>query len=139
MFEGITHELTGSDSVLSRTVSAYLAEGVVAQRLGALQDQYSDADTGSYPFYRTHRFGTSIVLRSTDKAQLDQPAEAYMQIVRKLGKEPKTRNTEGRCNKSNWLYACPIPSICVYWAITQTMLTLKSRIHCYPPSKPSLP
>ena len=88
MFEGITHELTGSNPVLSRTVSAYLAEGVVARGLGALQAQYPDVEIGSYPFYQINRFGTSIVLRSTDKARLDQATEAYKQIVRELGEEP---------------------------------------------------
>jgi len=88
MFEGITHELTGSNPLHSRTVSAYLAEGVVAQRLGALQAQYPDVEIGSYPFYQINRFGISIVLRCTDKARLDQAAEAYKQIVRELGEEP---------------------------------------------------
>lgn len=88
MFEGITHELTGSDPVHSRTISAYLAEGVVAQRLGALQAQYPDVEIGSYPFYQLKRFGTSIVLRSTDKERLDQAAEAYKQIVCELGETP---------------------------------------------------
>jgi len=88
MFEGITHELTGSNPVLSRTISAHLAEGVVAQRLCALQAQYPDVEIGSYPFYQIKRFGTSIVFRCTDKARLDQAAEAYKHIVRELGEEP---------------------------------------------------
>ena len=88
MFEGIRHELVGGAPVLSRAIASFLPEGTVAGPLGDLQHRYPEVEIGSYPFYRMRKFGTSIVLRGTDSAQLDQAAAEYRQIVRNLGEEP---------------------------------------------------
>ncbi len=88
MFEGVTHELVGGDRLLSRTVSSPMPEGQLAEPLGALQLEYPDVDLGSYPFFRSGRSGTSIVLRSTDRARLDMAAEEMKKIMRAYGVEP---------------------------------------------------
>lgn len=88
MFESIVHELDGGDPVLSNTVAALLAEGVLATPLRRLQGQYSDVDIGSYPFYRRNQFGTSVVLRARDPHQLREATEAYRAVIRELGVEP---------------------------------------------------
>jgi len=71
MFTGFRHELRGGAKMLSKTLSAYITEGVIAERLGAIQEECPDVEIGSYPFMRQHRFGTSLVTRSTDAAKLD--------------------------------------------------------------------
>ena len=88
MFEEIAHELEGGRPAASVTVSCFLGEGTVADRLRALQDDWPNVEIGSYPFYRRNRYGTSIVLRSRDPEALSAAADGFRTIVRELGSEP---------------------------------------------------
>ena len=93
MFEGLRDRLVGGEVVRTRTISAPLAEGVIAGGLGLLQERYSEIDIGSYPYYRVGRFGLSIVLRSTDEARLEAAAEEVEALIRELGAEPVEEQT----------------------------------------------
>ncbi len=88
MFEGVKHRLTGGAPVLSRTVSAHLAEGQLAGGLAGLQERFPGVEVGSYPFFRQGRFGVSIVLRGTEADALDRATEALRDLIRELGGEP---------------------------------------------------
>lgn len=88
MFESCRHQIAGGTPLLSRTISSELPEGRLAEPLGALQARHPDVDLGSYPFYRGQRFGTSIVLRATDAALLDEVAEALKAAMVALGGTP---------------------------------------------------
>jgi molybdenum cofactor synthesis domain-containing protein len=70
MFEGLRHQLVGGDPLRARSLTVFLPEGYVAKDLGALQDRYPDVEIGSYPFTREGRFGTRLVLRTTDPQEL---------------------------------------------------------------------
>jgi molybdenum cofactor synthesis domain-containing protein len=72
MFAGIKHELKGGAKILSRSIAAYVTEGVLAEQLTAIQNTTGDIDIGSYPFMRQNKLGTSLVVRGTDQAQLDK-------------------------------------------------------------------
>jgi molybdenum cofactor synthesis domain-containing protein len=88
MFDGARGSLKGGAPVLSVTVSTYLGEGTIAKPLGALQAEFEDLDLGSYPFFRAGRFGTSLVVRGTDRARLETVAERLRTVIRSLGDEP---------------------------------------------------
>ena len=88
MVDTLRNRLVGGPPIQSRTVSVYLAEGVIADGFAALQKQYPAIDMGSYPFYRAGRFGTSLVLRGTETASLDRAAAELTALVRALGAEP---------------------------------------------------
>jgi molybdenum cofactor synthesis domain-containing protein len=88
MLESLRHRITGGDPVLSRSIGANLAEGQLAGPLGDLQNRYPEIDIGSYPFYRTSKFGVSVVLRCTDRDRLDTAAEELKSIISGLGAEP---------------------------------------------------
>jgi molybdenum cofactor synthesis domain-containing protein len=88
MFEGIRHGLAGGQTMLSRTIAAYLGEGVIATDLGELQARYEDLEIGSYPFVRKGRFGASFVIRGTDANRIAACAEELEAIIRRLGAEP---------------------------------------------------
>jgi molybdenum cofactor synthesis domain-containing protein len=88
MTDTLRNRLVGGPPIQSRTVSVYLAEGVIADGFAALQKQYPAIDMGSYPFYRAGRFGTSLVLRGTEAASLDRAAAELTALVRSLGAEP---------------------------------------------------
>jgi len=88
MLEGLRHKLVGGAPVLSRSVRAFLPEGVVAEGLGKIQARFAEIDIGSYPFFRKGRFGTSLVLRGTDEAELERARGEVEALVRSLGETP---------------------------------------------------
>jgi molybdopterin-biosynthesis enzyme MoeA-like protein len=88
MFDGLKARLVGGTPVLSRTVSAFVGEGVIAAGLGALQKRYADLDIGSYPFYRQGRYGASFVLRGTEHARIDGAAAELRTLIVSLGADP---------------------------------------------------
>ena len=88
MFDGIKHELVGSQPMVSRSVSVTLGESVIAAGLAALQERYPDIDIGSYPAMRQRQFGVSVVLRGPDPARLDQAVAELKTVLRDLGGEP---------------------------------------------------
>ncbi len=88
MFEGLKHRLVGGAPVLSRTVSAHVGEGTIAEGLGALQQRHADLEIGSYPYYRQGRYGASFVLRGTEPARIEAAAEELRALIRALGAEP---------------------------------------------------
>ena len=88
MFDDVRGRLRGGPPLLSRTVSTYLGEGTIAKPLGELQERFSELDIGSYPFFRGGRFGTSLVIRGIDAAQIDAAAEGLHETIRSLGDTP---------------------------------------------------
>ena len=88
MFDGLKHRLRGGAPVLSKTVTAFIPESVVAPPLGELQNNRPDVEIGSYPFFRDGRLGTSLVARSPDGKALEEVAEAIRELIRDLGGEP---------------------------------------------------
>ena len=89
MFDGITDRLTGGEVVASMTITAFIPEGDLAAPLGRLQDDFPMVEMGSYPFFRTGRLGSALVLRSTDADKLQAAAEGVWVIIRDLGGEPQ--------------------------------------------------
>lgn len=88
MFDGVKHGLAGGAPMLSRPVSAFIGEGVIAPELGALQARYPALEIGSYPFFRGGRFGATFVLRGTDPSVIEAAARELAGIIRGLGAEP---------------------------------------------------
>lgn len=88
MFASIEHELVGGDPLLSRAVSAYLPEGIIAQPLEKIEKDFPGIEAGSYPFQRDGRFGSSLVLRSTDEALLAKATDALKAVIIELGGDP---------------------------------------------------
>lgn len=89
MLDTLKNRLVGGAPVLSRTVRAALPESRVADGLGEIQDRHRQMDIGSYPFFSGGRYGTSLVLRGTDSAELDTAADEVATLVRGFGVEPE--------------------------------------------------
>ncbi|MBC7636231.1 MAG: competence/damage-inducible protein A [Acetobacteraceae bacterium] len=69
MFAVLAPTLKGGKPIISRAVYALrLAEGAIADGLGAIQDRYPGLDLGSYPYYRPSGNGVAIVAKGTDVA-----------------------------------------------------------------------
>ena len=75
MLDELAADLVGGEPVKSVTVTTNLGEGVVAEGLEVIQNDYPDMDIGSYPFFRSGVFGTSLVMRSTSEDDLESAAE----------------------------------------------------------------
>jgi molybdenum cofactor synthesis domain-containing protein len=84
MFDSIKHQLRGGASMHSKTVSAFITEGTIAERLGAIQSRHPDVEIGSYPFVRDGKLGTSLVSRATDLAALNAAHDEIRRLLLQL-------------------------------------------------------
>lgn len=89
MVDALELRLAGGTPVRSRGVVAQLSEGAVAAALTEIQERFPDTDIGSYPFYRSGRFGTTLVVRSTDEARIAAAVEEIKAMIRGMGAEPE--------------------------------------------------
>ena len=88
MLESLGPELTGGAKMLSVTVAGHVTEGQIADRLGEIEKTHASVKVGSYPFYKGSRYGVSMVLRSTNKADLEAAAAEVSELITSLGAEP---------------------------------------------------
>ncbi len=89
MLSTLAGQLDGGHKVLSCSVTAYLGESQIATELGYLQNQFPDVDIGSYPFTRNGRYGTSIVIRSTNTDLLDTVLQEACKLIERSGGSPE--------------------------------------------------
>ena len=78
MVEGLKNKIAGGKKILSQTISVETVESEIANSLEDVQNQFKNVEIGSYPFFRLGKIGVSIVIRSTEKNQID---DCYKQIV----------------------------------------------------------
>lgn len=89
MLSSLEGKLRSGPVVRSRAIRAYLGESQIASELGEIQVRHSNLDIGSYPFYREDRYGTTLVIRGTDPAEIETAAAEVMQAVRNRGEQPE--------------------------------------------------
>jgi molybdenum cofactor synthesis domain-containing protein len=95
IFEELKHRLVGGAKMFSRSISCHLGEGTLAKELGELQIRYPDVEIGSYPYFRRGDFGVTLVVRGTEKVQLDGATEELCVLIRALGGDPQEGLSEG--------------------------------------------
>jgi len=64
--------LTGGAPLLSETLRVDRGEGDIAGPLGQLAQDFPDLSIGSYPFQKDGKYGSNIVIRGQDEAQISQ-------------------------------------------------------------------
>ena len=82
MLEGARMFLKGGDVVKSKSIDVFTPESNVAQALTDLQKKYNDVEIGSYPFSKDNRFGTTLVMRSSDEKRLHQCDEELKELMK---------------------------------------------------------
>lgn len=82
MFEALVPSLQEGAIVHSVEISVRKPESKIAEPLAEIQERFPDADIGSYPFSDENGYGTNLVVRSEDKALLDEVAT---QIKSRIG------------------------------------------------------
>ncbi|NNE81531.1 MAG: competence/damage-inducible protein A [Silicimonas sp.] len=75
MVAGLLPTLTGGQPLISETVRIDRAEGEIAEFLNILVAEYPDLSFGSYPFRFDGAFGTNVVVRGTERDQIERAAE----------------------------------------------------------------
>ena len=100
MFEGVVDRLVGGSPLLTHAFDVYLPESILAPGFEALQARYPEMEMGSYPFNREGRFGSSLVLRATDRQQLAEAAEGLRALIAELGAEPVRERSPGAPEES---------------------------------------
>jgi molybdenum cofactor synthesis domain-containing protein len=89
MLSSLEGKLRSGPVVRSHSVRAYTGESQIADALSALQDEFTDVDIGSYPFFRDERYGTILVIRGIDTDLLATVAGRIMAAVETLGETPE--------------------------------------------------
>lgn len=81
---------------LSNTISCGLKESQVAPDFSLLQERYPAIIMGSYPHYRGGVLGLSLVLRGVDAAELQTATDELIDIIRRLGDEPRAMSLQSK-------------------------------------------
>jgi molybdenum cofactor synthesis domain-containing protein len=84
MLGGLDNKIIGGKKILSKTISVQTVESEIAKSLEKIQNQFKNAEIGSYPFFQLGKIGVSLVIRSAEKKQID---DCYEQIVSFLKKK----------------------------------------------------
>lgn len=71
MVASVIPTLTGGAPILSQTLRVDRGEGDIAGPLGRIAEEFPDLSIGSYPFQQNGAYGSNIVVRGSDGAQVD--------------------------------------------------------------------
>lgn len=88
MFKECAHELAGGAKVLSASVTSHVPEGAIGMRLGEIQDNFPDADIGSYPFWNDGKPGVNLVVRHPDRDVVNAACDEIVRMIKDLGGAP---------------------------------------------------
>ena len=81
MLGSLKNKIVGGEPVLSHTISLKTVESEIANSLTKVQDQNSDVEVGSYPFFHAGKLGVSIVLRSENQSKIDDCKSQILEFV----------------------------------------------------------
>jgi len=71
MLGGLKNKIIGGEPIKSLTISLRTVESEIANPLTKVQNDNSDVEIGSYPFFHAGKLGVSIVIRSEDQSKID--------------------------------------------------------------------
>ena len=88
MLEDVGHRLRTGAVVISKTVRVEgSGEGVIAAPLEAVAKAHPDLSLGSYPFFGPDGYGSSLVVRGRDAAEVDATVVELVAALRAAGVE----------------------------------------------------
>ena len=83
MVNGLKNRISGGKKILSKTISVSTVESEIAKSLEDIQNKFKNIEIGSYPFFRMGKVGVSIVMRSTEKSQIDDCSKQIISFIKK--------------------------------------------------------
>jgi len=84
MLDNIAPVLKTGRKILSQTIEVRIAEGRLAKRLGEIEKAHDGVMIGSYPFMDEQGYGTRLMVRSREEADLQKAADEVRALVRDL-------------------------------------------------------
>ena len=81
MVDGLKNNIKGGKKILSETISVNTVESEIAKPLEDVQNNFSNVEIGSYPFFRLGKVGVSIVMRSTEEDQIKDCAKQIQNFI----------------------------------------------------------
>ena len=93
MLDDVGPRLRGGAVVVTRNVRVEgVGEGTIAEPLAAVARAYRGLSLGSYPFFNseTKTYGSNLVIRGRDAAEVDQAAAELVEALRSVGAAPST-------------------------------------------------
>ena len=85
MFHSIFSKLKNGIIMKSKTITCDIGEGKIAKSLSQIEKQFLNMKIGSYPYFNPKSFGTSIVVRSEKKEDIDLAIEKLREIISQFG------------------------------------------------------
>jgi len=82
MIGGLNNVLVGGDPILNITISLRTIESEIAESITEIQNKNKDVEIGSYPFFKAGKLGVSIVLRSSNKNNLEKCNSEVVEFVK---------------------------------------------------------
>ena len=83
MVNGLKNRISGGKKILSKAISVSTVESEIAKPLEDIQSKFKNIEIGSYPFFRMGKVGVSIVMRSTEKNQIDDCSKQIISFIQK--------------------------------------------------------
>ena len=83
MVLGLENKIIGGKKILSETITIRTVESEIAKPLEDVQNNFSDVEIGSYPFFRSGKLGVSIVIRSTEKNLIERCGNKIKNFIKK--------------------------------------------------------
>ncbi len=81
MIGGLKNEIVGGKPILSHTISLRTVESEIAKSLTNVQNNNSEVEIGSYPFFQAGKLGVSIVVRSDDQSKIDKCTLMILEFI----------------------------------------------------------
>ena len=81
MVGGLKNKIKGGKKILSKTISINTVESQIAKPLEDVQNNFSNVEIGSYPFFKSGKVGVSIVMRSTERNQIKECVREIQNII----------------------------------------------------------
>jgi molybdenum cofactor synthesis domain-containing protein len=91
MMDQLASRLSRGSAIITATVTAYIAEGDLAQPLKEIQDRYPEVTIGSYPFEESGKCGANLVLRSRNDGKIAAAERDVQNMVAKLKSSGKVK------------------------------------------------
>ncbi len=82
MLGGLKNKIVGGEPIISHTISLRTVESEIANSISKVQNQNSDVEIGSYPFFHAGKLGVSIVLRSESQSKIDICNTQILEIIK---------------------------------------------------------
>ena len=82
MLGGLKNEIVGGDPILSNTISLRTVESEIVNSITKVQNDNTDVEIGSYPFFQAGKLGVSIVIRTEDQSRIDKCSNQILKFVK---------------------------------------------------------